>query len=195
VPTLTIFTGARLGSKPALSSARQPADSTMLAFVGNLMRPKARRAVSTAFTHALNREMMKTSVGSNLDSPIIPIFSEISAPECFPNFAAGSRREAATAPPVRWRVGIALRPQNAPAALWRARRLPMCNGTSISSVGVRDRTGYGIVLRYRVVATVGTARGESKMAAAIGLLIFAGVIGSHGYLWWSCRRNGGSLRI
>jgi adenylate cyclase len=32
----------------------------MLAFVGNLMRPKARRAVSTAFTHALNREMMKT---------------------------------------------------------------------------------------------------------------------------------------
>jgi adenylate cyclase len=32
----------------------------MLAFVGNLMRPKGRRAVSTAFTHALNREMMKT---------------------------------------------------------------------------------------------------------------------------------------
>jgi hypothetical protein len=34
-----------------------------------------------------------------------------------------------------------------------------------------------------------------QMADAIGLLIFAAVIGSHGFLWWSCHRRGGSPRI
>ena len=33
------------------------------------------------------------------------------------------------------------------------------------------------------------------MAVAIALLIFAGVVGSHVFLWWSCRRGGGSFRI
>jgi len=33
------------------------------------------------------------------------------------------------------------------------------------------------------------------MAMAIGLVIFAAVIGSHVFLWWSCRRGGGSFRI
>ena len=32
------------------------------------------------------------------------------------------------------------------------------------------------------------------MAIATGLMIFAAVIGSHVFLWWSCRRGGGSSR-
>jgi hypothetical protein len=37
----------------------------MQAFVGNPLRRGARQPVSPAFAHALMREMMKTSVGSN----------------------------------------------------------------------------------------------------------------------------------
>ena len=32
------------------------------------------------------------------------------------------------------------------------------------------------------------------MAIATGLMIFAAVIGSHVFLWWNCRRGGGSSR-
>ena len=30
------------------------------------------------------------------------------------------------------------------------------------------------------------------MAVAAGILIFAGVVASHAFLWWSCHREGGS---
>ena len=35
----------------------------------------------------------------------------------------------------------------------------------------------------------------TQMAVATGLVIFAAVIGSHAFLWWTCHRNGGSPRI
>jgi hypothetical protein len=50
-------------------------------------------------------------------------------------------------------------------------------------------------LRYRVVATGQHSTRGRQMAFAIGLLIFVGVIGSHVFLWWSCRRGGGSFRM
>jgi hypothetical protein len=59
--------------------------------------------------------------------------------------------------------------------------------TSISSGKCRDRTGCGITLCSRAVP----GAIEVKMAVAIGLFIFAVVIGSHLFLWWSCYRNGG----
>ena len=41
---------------------------------------------------------------------------------------------------------------------------------------------------------VGGSEGE-QMAVTTGLLIFAAVIGSHVFLWWSFRRGGGPRRI
>jgi hypothetical protein len=40
----------------------------------------------------------------------------------------------------------------------------------------------------------GGIEGE-QMAVTTGLLIFAAVIGSHVFLWWSFRRGGGPRRI
>lgn len=49
--------------------------------------------------------------------------------------------------------------------------------------------GYRFICRRDTYGVL--AAGENKMAFAIGLLIFAAVIGSHGFLWWSCSRHGG----
>ena len=56
------------------------------------------------------------------------------------------------------------------------------------------RTARGID-RGRWSTNLGYGNEDTQMAEVTGLLIFAAVIGSHVFLWWSCHRNGGSPRI